>query len=63
MRKRPTMREMALDPSARFTEGQRRLVEDIKKMTIEEGVQSLIRSGILTPDRKLAPPYNGEPVR
>ena len=63
MEKRPTLREMALDPCARFTDAQRRVIEDVRKMTIEEGIESLISSGILTKDRKLATPYNGEPVR
>lgn len=35
------------------------IVEQVKRMTHEERIQSLIEAGILTPDRKLSPNYGG----
>jgi hypothetical protein len=37
-----------------------RIMEDLRKMTPEEFLQSLIEAGICTPDGELAPYYRGE---
>ena len=36
-----------------------RVLRRVRSMTAKEGIQSLVRSGILTPDGKLAKEYGG----
>ncbi len=46
-------------PHAQATE---KALEALKAMSRQELHETLVSAGIVTPDGKLAPPYNGEPV-
>ena len=38
-----------------------KVLEEVRSMTPEEGFKDLIKSGIYTPEGKLAPEYGGPP--
>ena len=60
--KSKTTHEFGIPPHAN-AEPHRKLMALFRRMTREEGVQTLIDAGIVTKDRKLAPQYTDEKPR